>query len=310
MIGGPIKTFALYTTIYPGVEPYLLDWYRSVCEQTDHDFQLWIGVDGIEIEAAKEAMGADLKANWVPAPSGETPAQIRQRALVQITEAFDGVVLVDSDDVLHPTRVAAAKSFLQECDLAGCALRLVDQQRVDLGLNFGLPSQASPEDVLPRHNVFGLSNTAFRSDLLRQCLPIPDDVVLVDWFLATQAWLHGARLAFDTVVRMDYRQHSKNMVRVWPPFRREQVIQDTERVRQHFKLLSMNSRGGAISERITRVERVATDVEAFYHHVVLRPEALDRYIDALNLLNPPPLWWSSVAHPSLCKMWNKGRNNI
>ena len=165
---------ALYTTIYPGVESFLRDWYRSVLEQTDQDYQLWIGLDTIGVEAAKDAMGADPKATWVAAASGDTPAQIRQRALAQIVERHDGVVLVDSDDVLHPSRVASARAALQTSDLAGCALRLVDQQGRDLGMTFGLPPQARPEDVLPRNNVFGLSNSAFRSDLLRRCLPIPD----------------------------------------------------------------------------------------------------------------------------------------
>ena len=37
----------VYTTVYPGVEPYLLDWYRSLRQQTDQEFQLWIGLDMI-----------------------------------------------------------------------------------------------------------------------------------------------------------------------------------------------------------------------------------------------------------------------
>ena len=87
-----------------------------------------------------------------------------------------------------------------------------------MGMTFGLPPRAEPEMCFPRNNVFGLSNSAFRSDLLRRCLPIPADAVLVDWFLATRAWLMGARMAFDPEVEMDYRQYGGNMARVGPPF--------------------------------------------------------------------------------------------
>ena len=232
-----IKVLALYTTIYPGVEVYLKDWYRSVLEQTDQDYQLWIGLDTLNVGDVKKAIAADPKATWVAATSGDTPAQVRQRALAQIIEVCDGVVLVDSDDVLHATRVASARAALQKSDLAGCALQLVDQQGLDLGLTLRLPPQARLEDVLPRNNIYGLSNSAFRSGMLQLCLPIPVSTVLVDWFLATKAWLYDAKLSFDNVVRMKYRQHSANMVRIRPPFSWGQVIQDTERVRQHFQII-------------------------------------------------------------------------
>ena len=130
------------------------------------------------------------------AGQGDTPATIRQRALAQIVERHDAVVLVDSDDVMHPTRVATARAMLRGHDLAGCALRLVDERGSSLDMTFTLPPDMAPEDVFPRTNAFGLSNTAFRADVLRRCLPIPAAAVLVDWYLSTRAWLLGASLGF------------------------------------------------------------------------------------------------------------------
>ena len=140
-VSGAMQRIAVYTTIYPGVEVYLPDWYRSVQAQTDQDFQLWIGLDGIEASSVETAIGAHLEAVWVPSEPGNTPARIRQRSLAQIVEDFDAVVLVDSDDILHPTRVAAARATLQTSELAACALRLVDQHRQDLGTTFTLPGE-------------------------------------------------------------------------------------------------------------------------------------------------------------------------
>ena len=44
-------TLAVYTTIYSGVEPYLSDWFRSLRQQTDREFELWVGLDGLTIES-------------------------------------------------------------------------------------------------------------------------------------------------------------------------------------------------------------------------------------------------------------------
>jgi hypothetical protein len=298
-------TLAVYTTIYPGVEAYLADWGHSLRQQTDQNFQLWIGLDKLGSESVQKMLGPDLKVNWVVVPEGATAAEIRQRALARIVETCSGVVLVDSDDLLHPSRVAAARAALQVSDLVGCALRLVDQHGRDLDLTFELPPQLGPEDIFPQNNVFGFSNSAFRSDLLRLCLPIPADAVLVDWFLATKAWLLGARLTFDHVPRMDYRQHSVNTARVRFPFGREQIISDTALVRRHFQLLLAEPMGGSVAERYAALKSATKDVEEFNRHIVLQAALLDRYLEALNALRPPPLWWSCVAYPALRHMWRQ-----
>src|SRR2546428_10321349 len=49
----------LYTTVYPGAEPYLREWYRSVQDQTDRDFDLWIGVDSLSLGQVIAALGED-----------------------------------------------------------------------------------------------------------------------------------------------------------------------------------------------------------------------------------------------------------
>jgi hypothetical protein len=297
---GPI---AVYTTIYPGVEAYLPDWYHSLCQQTDQEFQLWIGLDQLEKASVQKMLGSDLEANWVIAPVGATIAQIRQEALARVVQTCSAVVLVDSDDLLHPTRVAAARAALGHSELTGCALRLIDRYGQDLELSFHLPTLAVPEDVFPRNNVFGFSNSAYRSDLLQRCLPIPADAILVDWFLATRAWLLGAKLAFDNVPRMSYRQHPENTARTRSPFGGEQVISDTALVRRHFELLLAQPETDFVFDRYIAVQDAQRDVEQFNQNIVLQPALLDRYVEALNLLHPPLLWWSCVAYPPLRHMW-------
>jgi len=299
-----MQRIAVYTTVYRGVEVYLPDWYRSVLAQTDQDFQLWIGLEGIEASAVETVIGTDLEVVWVPPEPGDTPARIRQRSLAQIVEDFDGVVLVDSDDILDPTRVAAARAALQSSELAACALRLVDHHRRDLGTTLTLPERVIPDDILPRNNVFGFSNSAYQSRLLHQCLPLPPGIALVDWFLATKAWLMGARLGFDPVVRMEYRQHGANMAPMRFPFDANQVIRDTQKVREHYRLLLASPTENLLPDRWAQVQEAATDVQLFSEQVVSQSEKLENYVRNLNTLEPQVIWWWDVAQPALRWMWN------
>jgi len=302
----PDPTLCVYTTIYPSAEPYLHEWYESMRRQTDLDFHLWIGVDAMSIEEATAAIGNEVQATWVPSERGDTPAQVRQRALERIVKRHEGVVLVDSDDILRKSRVAAARTNLQKSDLAGCALNLVDRAGTSLDMVMTLPSTVLPDDLFPRNNIFGLSNSAFRTDLLRRCLPIPSEIVLVDWFLATRAWLYGGRLLFDRTVRMDYRQHDDNMAQVRPPFTKIQLTRDTNRVIQHLQFVTRKLGPGAISERVQRLDQARHDIQAFHDRVVLRASVMKSYLESLNQLPLTPIWWASVAHPSLRSMWAEG----
>ncbi|NBC17811.1 MAG: hypothetical protein GVY18_10905 [Bacteroidetes bacterium] len=298
---------ALYTTAYPGAEAYLPDWHRSVRAQTDAQFDVWIGLDALTPADVAAAVGEPIHAEWVAGAPGDTPTQVRQRALLQIIDRYEAVVLVDCDDVLHPSRIAAARRALRQSDLAGCAQRLVDEQGTPLGAEINLPAGMGSGDVLPQHNVFGFSSSAYRSELLRACLPVPVRTVHLDWLLATRAWVRGARLSFDRTPRMDYRQHAAGTMGNRPPFSIEQVRRDARRARAHFRLVRADSFPGAIHERWRTVERVADSVERFCERVVAHPGKLRIYVRRLNTLDLAPVWWIDVAHPRLSDLWTTQR---
>ena len=242
-----MSSIALYTAVYPGAARFLPAWYASVQAQADRDFDLWISLDGLSEAAVVAQLGDRPAATFVVAEPGFTPAQVRQQALTRIADQYRAVVLVDSDDLLHPDRVAAARAWLEGADVAACGLRLVDEAGQPLGVTLATPGEGEGEYGLPRTNAFGLSNTAYGSEVLRACPPIPAAAVLVDWYLITMAWLQGARLAFDATPRMDYRQHGANMARIRSPFTAERVRSDTALVREHFRLVldGLPARGAA-----------------------------------------------------------------
>jgi hypothetical protein len=298
----PVERLAVYTTVYPAVAPYVAEWYASVRAQTDQDFDLWIGVDALTRDEVVAALGTDPGATLVMAPAGASPAQVRARAIDLMVESYDAIVFTDSDDLLHPDRVAAARAALESCDVAACALRMVDAQARDLGVDFGPAEGEDPVEMLPRNNVFGLSNTAYRTEMLRRCLPIPAENQLVDWLLATRAYALGAKMTFDARPLMSYRQHSENIARVLPPFSGKEVDAASRHVLRHYESLL---HGPAL---LPDPQRSALDAEsrrvrAFHLSLAASAERRQRYIDALNALPPRYVWWSCVANPKLEEVW-------
>jgi hypothetical protein len=296
----------VYTTVYPAVLKYLPEWYRSVQSQTDTDFELWIGLDALNRSDVEAELGSSLNAYWIQATENSTPALVRDQALRQMTAANLDVVLVDSDDVLDPSRVASAREALRNSDLTACALEIVDEGGQSLGSKLNLDPAVKPSQVLPGNNVFGFSNSAYRCELLERCLPVPRDAVLVDWYIATRAWLFGAELSFDHNVRMKYRQYSANTARVRLPFWPDQILSDSLLVRKHFQLvLASGGQDHFLPGRWVELLRVARDIEQFERYINQSPANLNSYLDSLNRAVKQPIWWTSVAYSPLAHMWKQ-----
>jgi hypothetical protein len=292
----------MYTTVYPGVEPYLAEWYRSVLAQTDRDFTLWIGLHGVEPGAVTRAVGQELEARWVPAPASATPAQVRSAAITELLAEHDAVVFVDSDDVLLPSRVEAARAALRSADVSGCALAVMDTSGQDLAVTFGTPDGDDAAELLPRYNVFGLSNTAYRAGILRQCLPAPDDCLLYDWLLATRAWSAGATLVFDATPRMRYRQYAANTAPMLPPFTGQQVLTASGRVLNHYDIM-LDDGWRFPPAHQHRLDAERRRVRHFDAAMRSAPATLRAYVEQLNQLPPLRVWWWQVAHPQLEYLW-------
>lgn len=292
---------ALYTTVHPTSAPYLNDFFKSVARQVDTAFDLWIGLDMLKPEEIGAALGP-VEARFVLAEKGDTPASLRQRAWEPIVASYDAVILVDSDDVLYPERVADAKAHLHDCDVFGCALSLIAEDGTPLGLNFQAPPRSDWTELISKYNVFGLSNTAYRCEVLAKTLPVPPNVSLVDWFLVTRAYLAGARLSFGATCGMAYRQYHDNTARVLPPFTAQQIARATQHVLEHYQHVLEHLPAGVrtpvspFEERFGEVQRFAD---------AAREDAFKRYTRALNARTQPVyLWWECVAHKELEALWN------
>lgn len=293
---------ALYTTIYPGMERFLAEWCRSVNGQDNRDFDVWIGVDNVETSRVSYLLGQHCNITFVHALAGDTPVALRCRAIMSMVASYEIIVFTDSDDIMETDRVSAALSGLDDADVYGCALGLIDVTGHDLGIYFGLIDGETPGDILPFNNFLGLSNSAWRSKTLGKCLPVPEQCVAMDWLLAMRAWGIGARFKFDRNVRMRYRQYGANIACVVPPFSTEQIVRATTVVTDHYRMVTDNP--GIPAQQLQILREAAARIETFKNTIMSSHAALDRYVTELNKLPPHRLWWLSVAHPALEDIWN------
>ena len=294
---------ALYTTIYSGVEQYLQDWCRSLENQGTREFDIWIGVDDIDRNVILQYIRSKWNLRFISREVDDTPISLRLRALKMMVTEYDALIFSDSDDIMEPTRVSASIQGIQSADIYGCALGLIDATGHRIGAYFGLKEGEVLDDVLPRYNFLGLSNTAWRSETLKNFLSVPKTCVAMDWYLATQAWGNGAAIIFDRTVRMRYRQYANNTAKVVPPFSTAQVINATDIVSEHYHQVQLFGSGWLASHRL-KVEEASSRLNKFKIAITKSRQTCDAYVNALNQLPPHHLWWQSVAHPALEDIWN------
>jgi hypothetical protein len=293
----------LYATLYPGVEKYFPDWVHSVLSQDISDFDICFGLDNISGEIVPEAVRNKFSVKFIKADNNASPISLRNRSMDLISVTYDAIVFTDCDDILEPTRISSAFRGLKNADIHGCAMGLINGEGRDLQAYFGLTEDEDPNEVLSRYNFLGLSNTAWRAEVLRACLPAPLECIAMDWFLAASGWCQGFRISFDRKIGMRYRQYGTNTACVVPPFTSEHICRATDIVCGHYRLLREKNIPTPATKRIM-LEDAASRVSMFKANIDSSPLTLEAYVVALNQRPAHRLWWLTVAHPDLDDIWN------
>lgn len=293
---------AVFSTVYPEGARYLSDWFQSILAQTDSNFDLWIGCDRISVSDAEKAMGGTLPAIWVLKEQDESVIHLRERMVREIIKNYTMVIFIDSDDILMPTRVEAAKVALQSYDFYGCSMALIDECGMFLNRHFHPPENYHIFDLIVRNNVFGLTNSAYRIEILEKSLPFPDKCILLDWYIAIKSLSNSGRFYYDKRVRMLYRQHSLNTARVLPPFSPEQIHLSTKRVLDHYACVLMYIPELSIKYK-EKIIYAQNEVTNFYSFILESEDYLHFYVQKLNELPTDHIWWSCVANPQLEELW-------
>lgn len=296
---GSAGKVAVYTVLYPASIGYFEEFWRSLAPQLEEGFDAYISLDAVTVDEARALMGDGAGARFLPASPGSTPAEIRVAALAQLTDSYDGIVLVDADDVLLPGRVAAAAAALESVDVYACAMRVVNEALRPIEELVFAPSatqvEALPDsaELFARVNVFGFGNGAYRSEVLARGLDVPSDTLMVDWLVASRAYLAGAAFEFDLEPRMLYRQHGRNSAGVLPPFEAPRIVRDARRVADHHTKL-LEGRHETVRE-VAPFERARRLSEGFAAWLEIDRHAASYAERLAHVKRRPWLWWEHVA---------------
>ena len=299
----------MYAVVYPAVMPFLSEFWASLEPQVSDGIHVCLSLDGVRYEEVRAVVGSGRTIRFIdsnrpvlaPKPN---PVDIRRDALFTLTGEYAAIVLQDCDDVLMPGRVDAALTSLADHDVYACAMRIVDEAMVVVGVpDFTLDEDDVPElrqgALLSRVNVVGFGNSAYRSEVLRACLDVPSSAVLMDWLVASRAHLAGAEFDFDVEPRMFYRQYGRNTASVVPPFSEERILIDTHRVVEHYRTLLSTPFGSMRSA--APFERAKARSEQFLdwleEPLTAGVSNMTRYLKRINATPRKTfLWWEHVAH--------------
>ena len=290
---------AVFTVVYPAAMPFLPDLLAGLAGQDDDRFTLIVALDLVDPEHfATLAGGFDLPEMEIHAVSG-TPLEIRNEVLLGVCRRFSAVVLQDADDVPRSARVATQRAALGEADVTASALALVDVRGRALHRNLQVPRRAV-EEFLPRMNIFGFGNSAYRSEVLAECLPAPASVRAMDWYVATRAHLSGATLLTSDAVVADYRQHDASAAPVLPPLTIAEVNHGLRVSLDHVASIAREAGPEAsawVAPRFDELQRFERWIRRDERHGLSYLEALNAREDRVFA------WWEYVAAESLEDMW-------
>ena len=300
VLGWPVTCdLAVFTVVYPAAVPFVPDLLAGLARQSDDRFALIVALDLVEpgrfAALARDFQLPEMEVHVV----GGTPVEIRNKVLQDVCRRFSKVVLQDADDVPRHNRVAIQRAALNDADVTASALALVDVNGRSLNRTFRAPS--TPVDTfLARMNVFGFGNSAYRSDVLAECLPVPGSLAAMDWFVATRAHLAGAVLRTSDVVIADYRQHGFSAAPVLVPLTLDDLGYGVTVCQKHLAAIRQVPAVGTASWVAPRLD----ELQRFQWWLRQDERNGLRYLEALNEQQDRVFaWWEYVASGSLEHMW-------
>ena len=206
-------------------EKHLPDLLESILKQTVNEFRLIVRDDlsadnTINILKKYESRFKDIKMIFGDENIG--PAKSFSYLLKE-TDA-DYIFLCDQDDIWLDTKIASLLSKIKRYEnnygkdkpiLAHSDLFITDEKLDIISPSYYVfmghsPKRNRPYQIALQNNVVGCS-VAFNRALIKKAIPIPEEIVMHDWWLALVASMSG-KILFEPTPLVLYRQHESNTV--------------------------------------------------------------------------------------------------
>jgi len=208
-----LNNVAFLTTIFPMEEQFLIDFFDSLSKQTYKNFDVIVVNDGYEdFDKIKEKY---CELNVVELPCLKTPAKNREFGINFCKdEQYEVLIFGDSDDYFSDNRIELSLSALNNNDIVVNDVSLFDDSGIYETMYMSNRLQDDSKisfEYIQDKNIFGLSNTAIKLDILEEVV-FDEDLVAVDWYLYKGLLKNRSNAVFINKAITYYRQYKDNTV--------------------------------------------------------------------------------------------------
>ena len=220
-------SIAIAMAVYNG-EPFLVNQIHSIANQTMKNWNLFFRDDGsydISQDIVSNFCNGNRRAYILSDGDGNLGAGGNFRALIQSREmsGYDYVAFSDQDDVWELDKLSVQLKLMHVMEekfptsplLIHSDMRVVDASLKELSSSFmnyqGIHNENNPVPVLLAQNFVTGCTVLVNRSLLDIALPIPEEALMHDWWLALCAAVFGHIGCIDRPL-VKYRQHENNEV--------------------------------------------------------------------------------------------------
>jgi glycosyltransferase involved in cell wall biosynthesis len=208
-----MKNIVFLTTIFPMKEQFLIDFFNSLSRQTYDKFDVVVVNDGYD-------NFYDIKIKYqnlsiIELPYSDTTAKNREYGINYcIDNKYDVLIFGDSDDYFSDNRIEESLKYLETFDIVVNDLNLFDKNGTyeEKYISNRLNHESEVKlDYIQDKNIFGLSNTAIKTNIL-DGVKFDQDLISVDWYLYKELLRKGYNSIFTNKAITYYRQHKDNTI--------------------------------------------------------------------------------------------------
>jgi len=281
------KRIAFLTVVYPGVESYLDDFFNSLSDQTNLDFDLVIVDDGIDLSLGSLK---NVQIQNVSILKGvNNPAKNREIGINHIIENdYDFLIFGDADDYFANNRIETSLRKLSQYNIVVNDLNIVDNDKHSIQQSYYskrlFNNQIIDFDFIKTKNIFGLSNTAVNVSVLKN-LSLNESIVAVDWYLFSILLSRNNTAVFTNETTTYYRQHASNTVGI-SEITEKKLRRILEIKQGHYQLMLETDTGFESNYRATK--RIQKRFDADRQFVI-------ECINGLKSTNIPYFWWEEIT---------------
>ncbi len=239
------------TVIYScdNFDVFIMDYLKSVFDQTEQNFELLIITDGVDIKEVKNVVNEfnlnQKNIHYEQNLDNSSPIELRKR-LVEISYELDVKFLIfsDFDDNVFNNRVQEITANLNNYDFVFNDFFIANSELNQLEEKSFFEMRNIPEEISDWHEIKSFNFVGFGSLAINlssydyKSLSFPGCIKALDWFIATKVLIDGGTGKKLSKTFANYRQHKDSLVGNNFLLTKKKLIQGLEVKENHYKYFS------------------------------------------------------------------------